>query len=165
MINMKKLIAFVLVVAIMFAFGIGANAQQVGQAGSDLMVLLRPPTQNEIDALVQQLQLTDEQRVQLQNTYVQYTQELQRLTSSYQTARQNLAATLQGTSDPAQVENALEELHRLHSSIISREMQLWNALSNNLTQEQTEKFWQVFGQSRVTGPATTPAPAPEGFLR
>ena len=112
-------------------------------------------TDEKMDAIAQQLQLTEEQREDMRQKYTQARNELQRLGENYREAQQNLKNVFQknGEADPARVENALQELHRTHRSIVDTEMQLWNALSNNLTQEQTRQFWTMFAENRLRMPS------------
>jgi len=156
--DMKRLVVSLSVLALILGLSLDGQAQ-VGQAPEirrgdfDLLWILRPPTQAELDALAENLQLTEEQRADMEQIHERHTAELRQLTQRYPEARQNLVSALQQQPrpDPARVENALRELDRLHSGILDREMKLWNALSNNLSREQTEEFWRLFGTRRVQG--------------
>jgi Spy/CpxP family protein refolding chaperone len=154
---MRKLPVVMLSLLLLASFGVEALAQQAkqGKGGFSIMRTLRPPSENEMNAIASRLELTEEQRADMQTKYAQYRSELQQLGQNYQEAQQNLRNAFQGNGepDPARVENALKELHRIHRSILDTQMQLWDALSNNLTKQQTEQFWTMFAETRLKMPA------------
>jgi hypothetical protein len=148
---MKKLLVSLLVVLVVLGLGASVKAQQVQPRGDfDLIWLLRPPTQAEVDNLAQRLQLTQSQRNEMQRNYTRLSGDINQLFTRYQNARQNLVIALQQpTPVPGRVEDALRQLDGVHSNLLQKEMQLWNSLSNNLSQQQTQEFWRLFGADRL----------------
>jgi Spy/CpxP family protein refolding chaperone len=148
---MKKLFVSLLVLLMILTIGAEVKAQEAksGGRGPDLMALFRPPNDKELDTITQQLQLTEEQHSKMQSINTRYKSEIQALMDKYQNARQDLLHAFQGTPNPDRVENDMKNLNQIHTSIVSKETELWTAISDTLSEEQAIEFWRLFGKSRL----------------
>ncbi len=149
---MKKYLVPLVALFVMLSLGTQLDAQQKFPPNQfDLLYILRPPTRAEMDTLADRLTLTDEQKRDMDSKYQKYNSEIRTLINKYPQAQQDLITALQRrpNPDPGQVEDALRELDRIQSSLLDKEMELWNALSDNLRQDQTEEFWRLFGKDRL----------------
>lgn len=146
---MKKLLVSLLALVLVLSIGAEAKAQEAKKGSPDLMTIFRPPNDKEVNAIVTQLQLTEEQHSQLQNVNARYKSEIQQLMNKYQNARDDLKAAFQGNPDPDRVESEIKTLNQIHSSVVDKEAELWTSISDILTEQQATKFWKLFGKNRL----------------
>jgi hypothetical protein len=155
---MKKLLIVFLGLFLALYGSVEAKAQDFRQDPFSLRIILEPPTSAELDTLANQLQLSDAQRSQMQNKLQKHQGDIQKLQTDFQNAQNDLSAALTQQPEPApgRVENALRAAHRTQRELIDKQMALWNDLSDNLSQQQTQEFWRVFARNRLPnqqGPA------------
>ncbi|RJP26741.1 MAG: periplasmic heavy metal sensor [Candidatus Abyssobacteria bacterium SURF_5] len=146
---MRKALVSLVVLGLIVGIGADALAQAAKTKGRDPAVVFRPPSQKEMTAIDQRLQLTDEQRARMKKVNEQYRQQIDELVSRYKKAYQDLTAALQGSPDPARVKNEIQRVHKTHEAVVAKEAELWTALADSLSGEQAVEFWKMFGKDRL----------------
>ncbi|UCD57009.1 MAG: periplasmic heavy metal sensor, partial [Candidatus Hydrogenedentota bacterium] len=110
----------------------------------------RPPSPSEEKAIVTNLELTEEQKSEMQKLSQSYKADVQELADRYQKAREDLTAAIQiGNPDPARVSNEVKRVHQTHSALLEKEAYYWIALASILTKDQAVEFWKLFAKSRI----------------
>jgi Spy/CpxP family protein refolding chaperone len=147
---MKKVFVGLLIVMFSMVFVAQADAQQKKQLWIDPVGTFRPPSPAEEQAIVTDLQLTEEQKSQMQDLNKRYKADVKALADKYQQARQDMISALEsGDPDTAKVRSAAGAVNDTHSKLLAKEVEYWTAIPEILTQEQTIKFWKLFGKSRI----------------
>ncbi len=148
---MKKLLLSLVVIGLVLGIGMDVMAQGGKQQGGgpDMTAIFRPPSQQEIDAIVNTLNLTEEQHSQMQKINENYKRQVQELMNKYQNARQDLMNALQGNPDPKRVESEIKRVNQTHSAVVDKEAELWGALSDSLSESQASTFWKLFAKNRL----------------
>ena len=115
-----------------------------------IIVILRPPNPKEARGVVSQLDLTAEQKKQLQELNRKYHHELRNLKNKYQSLYQDLVKAI-GNPDLKMgvVQKKAQKLHEVHGKILQKEVEYWNSLKEILKPEQYKKMWNLFVRKRL----------------
>ncbi|MBI5117916.1 periplasmic heavy metal sensor [Candidatus Poribacteria bacterium] len=118
--------------------------------GSDLAYLFRAPNAAEKKAIAKQLQLTPEEQANLQKIDQSYSADIKALTSQYTQARDGLLAALrQPCPSGERVSAESQKAGQALSSLMTKEVQLWNSMAAGLPKEKGCQFWKLFAESRA----------------
>lgn len=147
---MKTLVRVAICLVVLLGLITVAGAEEKKQLWTDPVGTFRPASPGERQAIVNNLQLTEEQQSQLQETDQRYRADVQRLADKYQKARQDLLAALNAPNpDPDRVSSDANRVQQTHSGLLSKEVEYWNSLASIMSQAQASEFWKLFARSRI----------------
>jgi hypothetical protein len=130
--------------------GSGAAGAQMKGLWPDLIYMFRAPNAAEKKAIAKQLQLTPEEQANLQKIDQSYSADIKALTSQYTQVRDGLLAALrQPCPSGERVSAEAQKVNQALSSLMTKEMQLWNSMAAGLPKEKGCQFWKLFADSRA----------------
>ena len=109
-----------------------------------------PPDGAERAAIAKKLEMTAEQKSQMQEVVNRFKKQSSSLKKDYQTAYQNIVKLMNNEKpDKSLVNEKLKNFHRVHSNVVEAEVQYWIDLKTILSPAQNLQLWEMFEQSRI----------------
>ncbi len=146
---MKRINALALALVATIAFAVpAAHAGKVTMG--TLVSTFRPPTPSEQQALVRDLEMTEDQRSQMKELDARFRRETRNLRQEYQKAYRSVVQLMQaGSVDSGEVIRRVKRFNEVHNTIVEKEVQYWVDLKNLLEPPQRKTLAQKFLKSRV----------------
>jgi len=131
-----------------------ASAQTVEEEGKgvfrNILTTFAPPSAAERQRIAQELELTQEQRAEMQAITQRYAGEASALREQYRAAYRDVVRLMNAESpDGQEVDRTLRRFHEVHARVLSGEVDYWMDVKEVLTAKQNLKLWELFEQARI----------------
>jgi Spy/CpxP family protein refolding chaperone len=112
--------------------------------------IFAPPTQEAARSIANKLELTEEQRIQMDKIYDDYKKQFTNLMKDYQKELHALYKYMKEDQATASaVHDHVKNVYQLENKMIDGEADYWLGLKSILTKSQAHQFWQIFEESRL----------------
>jgi len=119
--------------------------------GFNPVEVFAPPTKSERERIYERLEVTRQQRRELEALLNKYEKDFEILIEDYKRAYNRLVEFIKAEKPPdaRRVNNMLKEFHEVEEKILKKEVYYWKELKEILAPQQNYRLWELFEKDRL----------------